>query len=539
MKKFTKKKKWVVAAVAVVVIGAVVANTAAKGNAVPMFPTVEVMRGDVETKVTASGIVESEEAKVYYAPLNAKVAHVSVEQGDSVKRGDVLLTYDTEDLEFTQREGALEASASENSYLSAMSESNKQEQIYSDSVATLEIVETMVDVQRDFIDDLKNYITNEKNKKRLELLDQKYRLNRQQNGIAVNMQIQPDGKITDSMYSADYEVRNKIAEIDKKIEELDLNEELTEIEQQIVKEQEKLADMEEYKSELKADRDSAENSILDDYKKKELGSVAERAKISEEKAQAHLEEAKQGVVAEFNGIVTELNVYDGFVTDQSSKLMKVENSENVRVNISLSKYDLAKVTVGQKAEVVIAGNTYQGTVSKINHMAEINDSGTRLVTAQVHINNADENIYLGIEGRVTIYAQKAENVLMVPFSAVNTDQNGDFCYVIKDGVVERRQVTIGLTSESNMEVLEGLEEGEQVIADTSAGVVEGMEAQAMPAAGGDAADGVESEAAEGAGTEGSEAAEDAGTEGSEAAEDADAESEGTLNTGADDAETAE
>lgn len=482
MKKITKKKKWVVAAIAVVVIGAVVANTAAKGNTVPTLPTVAVTRGDVETKVTASGIVESEEAKVYYAPLNAKVAHVSVEQGDSVKRGDVLLTYDTEDLEFTQREGALEASASENSYLSTMSESDKQEKIYNDSVATLEIVETSIDWQQDLIDDLKNYVTDEKNKKRLELIDQKYRLNRQQNGIAVNMQIQPDGKITDSMYSADYEVRNKIAEIDKKIEELDLNEELTEIEQQIVKEQEKLADMEEYKSELKADRDSAENSVLDAHKKKELEAIAEKAKISEEKAQAHLEEAKGGIVAEFNGIVTELNVYDGFVTDQSSKLMKVENSENVRVNISLSKYDLEKVAVGQKAEVVVAGNTYQGTVSKINHMAQANDSGTRLVTAQVHIDDADENIYLGIEGRVTIHAQKAEKVLTVPFSAVNTDQNGDFCYVIKDGVVERRAVTIGLTSENNMEVLEGLEEGEQIITDTSAGVAEGMEAQALPAA---------------------------------------------------------
>lgn len=508
MKKLTKKKKWAAIAVAVVVVGAIAANAATKGNSVPVFPTVAVTRGDVETKVTASGIVESEEARVYYAPLNAKVAHVSIEQGDSVKAGDVLLTYDTEDLEFTQREGALEASASENSYLSAMSESDKQQTIYNDSVAMLEIVEPMIDAQQDFIDDLKNHITNEKNKKRLELIDQKYRLNRQQNGIAVNMQIKPDGKITDSMYSADYEVRNKIAEVDKKIEELELNEELTEIEQQIVKEQEKLADMEEYKAELKADRDSAENGILNSYKKKELEAVAEKAKISEEKAQAHLEEAKQGVVAEFNGIVTELNVYDGFITDQSSKLMKVENSENVRVNISLSKYDLAKVTVGQKAEVVVAGNTYQGTVSKINHMAEANDSGTRLVTAQVHIDDADENIYLGIEGRVTIHAQKAENVLTVPFSAVNTDQSGDFCYVIADGVVERRTVTIGLTSEDSMEVLEGLEEGEQVITDTSMGVTEGMEAQAMPAVG---ADSEESEEMEEAGTDNAET-EEAGTD---------------------------
>ena len=105
--------------------------------------------------------------------------------------------------------------------------------------------------------------------------------------------------------------------------------------------------------------------------------------------------------------------------------------------------------------MTIAGNTYEGTVSKINHVATQNDSGTRLVTAQVHIDNPDENVYLGIEGRVTIHAQKAENVLILPFSAINTDQNGDFCYVISNGVVEKRPIQVGLTSEDSMEIMEG------------------------------------------------------------------------------------
>lgn len=481
-KPFWNKKKvrnTVIGGVAAVVVGSLVISSVAKGNAVPQFPAVTAARGDVEATVTASGVVESETYKVYYAPLNAKVEKVSVEQGDSVKKGDVLLTYDTEDLEFTQREGSLEASASQNSYMSAIAESDKQQKIYDESTQTLANLEVMIVAQRDFIDELKNHVTDEKARMRLELLDEKYKLNRQQNGIAVNMEIKPDGKITDSMWSADYEVKNKIAEIDKKIEALDLNKDLTEIEQQIVKEQEKLSDLEEWKADLKSDQKSAENSILNSYKKKELEATAERSKITEEKAQAHLDEALAGVTAEFNGIVTELNVYDGFVTDQSSKLMKVESSEDVRVNISLSKYDLAKVAVGQKAEITIAGNTYEGTVSKINHVATQNDSGTRLVTAQVHIDNPDENVYLGIEGRVTIHAQKAENVLILPFSAINTDQNGDFCYVISNGVVEKRPIQVGLTSEDSMEITEGVSEGEMVITDSSMGVEEGMAAQAQ------------------------------------------------------------
>lgn len=473
-KKIKIKKRWIALGIVLLIIAGVTVNAVSKGNQVPQIPAAQVVRGDVETIVSASGVVESEESRVYYAPLNAKVEKVNVEKGDSVKKGDVLLTYDTEDLEFTQREGSLEAAASENSYLSAIAESNKQQQIYDDSTEALVNVESMIVAQRDFINNLKNYVTDEKAKRRLELLNEKYKLNRQQNGIAVNMEIKPDGKITDSMWSADYEVRNKIAEIDKKIEALDLNEELTDIEQQIVREQEKLEDLLEYKADRKADQSSAENAILNEYKKKELEAAAQKTKINEERAQAHLDEAMEGITAEFNGVITELNVHDGFVTDQSSKLMTVESSEDVRVNISLSKYDLEKVTEGQKAEVTVAGKKYDGVVSKINHVAEKNDAGTRLVTAQIHIDNPDKSIYLGIEGRVLIHAQTSRNTLVVPFAAINTDQKGDFCYVISDGVVERRSVTVGLTSEDQMEILEGLSEGDVVITDSSMGVEEGM-----------------------------------------------------------------
>lgn len=473
------RKRWIALGVVVLLIAGVAVNAASKGNQVPQIPAVQVARGDVETIVSASGVVESEDCRVYYAPLNAKVAKVNVEKGDSVKKGDVLLTYDTEDLEFTQREGSLEAVASENSYLSAIAESDKQQKIYNDSTQTLAELEVLIDFQQNFIDDLKNYITDEKAKRRLDLLNEKYKLNRQQNGIAVNMEIKPDGKITDSMWSAEYEVKNKIAEIDKKIEALDLNEELTDIEQQIVKEQEKLEDMKETKADLKADQSSAENAILNDYKKKELEATAQKTKISEERAQAHLDEALDGITAEFNGVITELDVHDGFVTDQSSKLMTVESSESVRVNISLSKYDLEKVTEGQKAEVTVAGKKYDGVVSKINHVAEKNDAGTRLVTAQIHIDNPDKSIYLGIEGRVLIHAQTSKDTLVVPFAAINTDQKGDFCYVISDGVVERRSVTVGLTSEDQMEILEGLSEGDVVITDSSMGVEEGMAAEPL------------------------------------------------------------
>ena len=167
------------------------------------------------------------------------------------------------------------------------------------------------------------------------------------------------------------------------------------------------------------------------------------------------------------------------MTEAGSKLMKLESSDAVRVNISLSKYDLSKVALGQTAEVEISGQTYEGTVSKINRMAEKNDSGTRLVAAEVHIENPDDNIYLGIEGKVKIMAQKSENTLVVPIAAINTDQTGDFCFVVKDGILERHDVTAGLSSEDSIEILDGLEEGDIVLTDTSMELTEGMQIEPL------------------------------------------------------------
>lgn len=474
-----RKKKRIKQAVVLVIVlaiaGGIYVRSAQTKNVTPTAMATTVTRGDIETMVSTSGVVESEISQVYYAPMAAKVSELNVELGDAVKAGDILLAYDTEDLEFQQKSDALDAQASENSYQSSIAESNKQEAIYKEASEQLANIETLIVFQKDLIKQFQYYVEDEKTEKKLKLYDEKYRLNRRINNLSVQAYIED----TEGVHVSQAQAMNELEEINKKLEELDGNKELTEIERQIVVEQEKLADLEMLRDELKSDKNASENAILDDYKKKELEATVEKGRLAEAQAQAHLEEALAGIRADFNGIITELDINNGFVTEAGSKLMKLESSDAVRVNISLSKYDLAKVKLGQKAEVEISGQTYEGTVSKINRMAEKNDAGTRLVSAEVHIENPDDNIYLGIEGKVRIQAQKSENTLIVPIAAVNTDQAGDFCYVVKDGILEKHPVTAGLSSEDSIEIVEGLEEGDIVLTDTSMELTEGMQIEPL------------------------------------------------------------
>ncbi len=474
-----KRRKRIKQGIALIVVfaaaGGFYVRSSQDKNTVPQVMATTVQRGDIETTVSTSGVVESEISRIYYAPMAAKVSELNVELGDAVKAGDVLLGYDTEDLEFKQKSDALDAQASESSYQSSIAESNKQEAIYNESSQQLANIEMLIVFQKDLIKQFQYYVEDEKTEKKLKLYDERYRLNRRINNLNVQAYIED----TEGVHVSQAQAMNELEEINQKLEELEDDKELTEIERQIVVEQEKLADLEMLRDELKADKNSSENAILDGYKKKELEAIVQKSRIAEQQAQAHLEEALAGIRADFNGIITELDINEGFVTEAGSKLMKLESSDAVRVNISLSKYDLSKVALGQKAEVEVSGQTYEGTVSKINRMAEQNDAGTRLVAAEVHIENPDDNIYLGIEGKVKIQAQKSENTLLVPIAAVNTDQTGDFCYVVKNGMVEKRPITAGLSSEDSIEIVDGLEEGDIVLTDTSMELTEGMQVEPL------------------------------------------------------------
>lgn len=118
-----KIKKWIIAAVAVLAVAAVIfvprftAERSGKGNAVYTGDIFTVTPRDVEKTVSATGLVESDEdttAKVY-SSLAYEIATVNVSLGDAVAEGDVLCVYDTETLDRAIKEKELSMDTSERS----------------------------------------------------------------------------------------------------------------------------------------------------------------------------------------------------------------------------------------------------------------------------------------------------------------------------------------------------------------------------------------------------------------------------------------
>ncbi len=236
-------------------------------------------------------------------------------------------------------------------------------------------------------------------------------------------------------------------------------------------------------SQLDNAAEQAEAGVLDANALAQLQTQMVAPQNSLEAASEQLAAAQAGVTAPISGVVTDIQVAEGTMAQQYAPLCTIQSLRDVEVQLSLSQYDLEQVRVGQNATVTILNREYSGTVTSIDQMAteQASQTGTTsFVGAKVSITNPDENITLGLDATAEILTGEAQNVLIVPTTAINTDVDGTYVMVVEDGVAARRSVETGLSSDTMIEILSGISEGDSVIL-SSQDITEGTQISDDPA----------------------------------------------------------
>lgn len=454
-----KRKKYIWIAIGVVIVGIVIATKTAAANAKYPVSTVEVTYGDVESTITTSGKVESDETKTYYSELTGNIGSVPVKLGQAVKVGDVLIHFSQETLDIAKKEAEATALSGESSYNDTMDQNSENQAKLTEATVNLGVLNQQITDYEAFIKEQERKLEDTRNRKKASLSAL---------GLELSLR-QADGE----------DVAEEMAQYQYLLETLETDKELLDIQRTIADSQEILANLEEYKAEMKSQKSSTENTVFSSETKEAKALTREAEKLRQEKSLSYVADVADGMKADIAGIVTQITVTEGAPVTAGAALVTVASNSQVHVAINLSKSDLAKVKEGQKAEVTIAGKKYEGEVSFINHMATTNANNMPVVEAQIKITNADEDIYLGIEAKVVIYADKSENVLVVPVETVNSDKDGDFVYVVENNIVVRKDVVTGVSSDEYIEVTDGLLENDQVMTDISLDITEGMEVMIM------------------------------------------------------------
>lgn len=459
-----KKRKKIIAFVlaGVVVLFVVVQNVFGKNEAVAYVATAEAVTGEIEQVINTSGTVTTEKTKSYFSDVNVKIDSVPVAVGDAVKAGDLLISYDAAELEKEKELAQLKAQSAEGSYKNSLQGNSEKLGDINEANVNLEVLDQQIADTEAHITELENRIEKKKS-------DLAYEGALLQISL-LDWQNQPDSEeymnLQKLVQLNSYEQQNN-EDVQKWQEELDVHNKM-------------LTEYKEYRSEMKSQQSSAEAGKMTSGAREELEAENQTKEIEAADSLESLEAAAGGVAAEFDGVVTEINAVEGGSVAAGSQLLKLESTQDVMVKISVTKYDLDKIATGQKAIVTIGSKEYEGEVSKINKMAETNNSGAAVVGTEIKITNPDSDVILGVEAKVVISTAQENNAVLVPVTAVNVDMDGEFVYIIENNILVKKPVTTGISSDTMVQITEGLSGGEQVVTDVTATLVEGMPAMAMP-----------------------------------------------------------
>ena len=113
-------------------------------------------------------------------------------------------------------------------------------------------------------------------------------------------------------------------------------------------------------------------------------------------------------------------------------------------------------------------------------MAEKNASGAAVVGTEIKILNPDSDVILGVEAKVVISTAQEKDVVLVPTEAVNVDMEGEFVYVAENNILVKKRIVTGISSDTMVQVTDGLTEDEKLVTDVTANLEEGMTVMVMP-----------------------------------------------------------
>lgn len=165
-----------------------------------------------------------------------------------------------------------------------------------------------------------------------------------------------------------------------------------------------------------------------------------------------------------SGVVAELSVTQGQYVSEGSPILRLEGYGQLWVEADVYPAEASGIKVGQKVKVIVSGWEDQPQEMVISFITPSLQSGTQLTQVRGSIPNPGNQWQPGLQANVFLPSANKGNVLTLPVDAVIRDGKGMHVW-IKTGkeTFEPRLVKTGTENESQVEITEGLKNGDQVV----------------------------------------------------------------------------
>ena len=168
------------------------------------------------------------------------------------------------------------------------------------------------------------------------------------------------------------------------------------------------------------------------------------------------------IKAPSSGIVTNLVLEEGSIATNTQPAMVILDDSELLIGINITENMVNNLVVGQEVGVNIQAIDYynEGRISSIGSSIE---ASSLMYGAEITLEKVDPDIKTGMHAKVEIVTESREDVIVIPSQAVLIRNNREIVYLVQDDKAVVVEVKTGLDNGSIIEVVSGINAGDEVV----------------------------------------------------------------------------
>lgn len=216
-----------------------------------------------------------------------------------------------------------------------------------------------------------------------------------------------------------------------------------------------------------------DNNSLPEIQWVEVQSKLRQAQSAEEIARKNLADSK--LYAPFSGVISKKSIDNGQNVMPGQEVVKLVKIDNVKVCVPIPENEISGISIGGVVKIIVPAldnRTFTGTIVEKGIAA---NPITRTYDVKATVSNADGVLMPGILCSLYFDSTAESQSIIIPSNVIQLDDNNkNIVWINKDGKAEKRIVTTGSLSDKGVQIISGLNTGDELIIEGYQKVSENM-----------------------------------------------------------------
>lgn len=184
-------------------------------------------------------------------------------------------------------------------------------------------------------------------------------------------------------------------------------------------------------------------------------------KLQLESAKGKLEYTR--IISPMDGIIATKEIASGSFISNTMAPYIIMDTDTVQVSLSLTEQVINKVKKGDVFKISIPTASEKPFKGVVRTISPAPDAKTFTYSILIDVDNKDNLIKPGMTAKAELNTEQRKNTVLIPLNSVLSENEGKYVFIVENKKAIKRPVNIGITNDDMVEIISGVEEGELIV----------------------------------------------------------------------------